>query len=143
MDERGIGAADEASASPPAEEHAELLAKYVAAFESYDMDALVALLHEDAEQNMPPLELWLHGRENIIAWMVGPGAECRGSRMLPTSANGSPAFGQYRLGEDGVHRPWGLQVLRIEEGRITGISTFLSPELFTFFGLPAELPPGS
>lgn len=143
LDDRGIGEADDAAASPPSEDHVELLAKYVAAFESYDMQALVALLHEDAEQNMPPLELWLKGRDDILAWMLGPGAECRGSRMLPTSANGAPAFGQYRLHPDGVHRPWGLQVLRIEGDRIAGISTFLDAKLFEFFGLPMELPPGS
>lgn len=144
LDERGIGSAEEASAAaPPPEEHLELLAKYVAAFESFDMEGLVALLHEDVEQNMPPLELWLRGRENVLAWMQGPGIGCKCSRMIPTSANGAPAFGQYRLGEDGVHRPWGLQVLRIEEGRITGISTFLNTKLFALFGLPAELPPVS
>jgi RNA polymerase sigma-70 factor, ECF subfamily len=139
LDERGIGDAEDAVASPPAEDHVELLAKYVAAFESYDMEALVALLHEDAEQNMPPLELWLRGSENIRTWMLGPGADCRGSRMIATSANGAPAFGQYRLGKDGVHRPWGLQVLRIEGDRIAGISTFLDTKLFALFGLPAEL----
>lgn len=151
LDERGIAAPGEAGSADPGgsiltgsvpQEHAELLGKYVAAFESYDMTALVELLHADVEQNMPPLELWLHGREDVVAWMVGPGAECEGSRLLPTSANGAPAFGQYRLHADGVHRPWGLQVLRIEDGLITGISTFLNPRLFTFFGLPAELPAG-
>ncbi|GAA1869713.1 sigma-70 family RNA polymerase sigma factor [Pseudonocardia ailaonensis] len=143
LDERGIGAADEAGVNPPAEDHVELLAKYVAAFESYDMEALVALLHEDAEQNMPPLELWLKGSENILAWMQGPGAGCKGSRMLATSANGSPAFGQYRLHPDGVHRPWGLQVLRIEGDRIAGISTFLDTKLFALFGLPEKLEPAA
>jgi RNA polymerase sigma-70 factor (ECF subfamily) len=140
LEERGI--APDLEPTTPSEEDAELLGKYVAAFESYDMESLVALLHEDAEQNMPPLELWLRGAENIKAWMLGPGFECKGSRLIPTSANGSPAFAQYRLAADGTHHfPWGLQVLRIADGRITGISTFLDTKLFALFGMPDRLEP--
>ena len=78
----------------------ELLARYVDAFERYDMDALTTLIHEDATQSMPPYELWLTGREDILGWWVGPGAGCRGSRVIPTiAANGSPAFAQYKPSE--------------------------------------------
>jgi RNA polymerase sigma-70 factor, ECF subfamily len=120
----------------------ELLSRYVDAFQRYDMDALTALIHEDATQSMPPYELWLSGRENIFGWWVGPGAACRGSRVIPTvSANDSPAFGQYKPSEDGRgYDPWALQVLEIVDGRIAEFTFFLSTDtLFPLFGLPARL----
>lgn len=118
----------------------DLLARYLDAFERYDMDSLVHLLHEDATQTMPPFDMWLQGRDEIIDWMVGPGAECRGSRLLPTEANGSPAFAQYRLAEDGSHRPWALQVLEIADGRIVGLHAFLdTAALFPLFDMPMRL----
>jgi RNA polymerase sigma-70 factor (ECF subfamily) len=70
-----------------------LLARYVDCFERYDIDALVALLREDATFCMPPYRLWLRGRESVHDRLLGPGIGCRGSRVLTTSANGSPAFG--------------------------------------------------
>ena len=80
----------------------ELLQRYVDAFEAYDMDALTSLIQEDATQSMPPYDLWLSGRDDIFRWWFGPGIGCRGSRVIPTvSANGSPAFGQYKPREDG------------------------------------------
>jgi RNA polymerase sigma-70 factor (ECF subfamily) len=120
----------------------ELLERYVAAFESYDMDALTALLHEDATLSMPPLALWLRGRDEIRAWMLGTGRHCRGSRLVATAANGSPAFGQYRpSGLGGAHEPWALIVLEIEVGRIAGMTSFLdTATLFPLFGLPPSLP---
>jgi len=121
----------------------ELLARYVTAFERYDMEALTALIAEDATQNMPPYDLWLAGREDIFAWWVGPGAGCRGSRVLPTtSANGSPAFGQYKPSDSGDgYEPWALQVLELEGSEITKMTFFLEPEkLFELFGLPPRLP---
>jgi RNA polymerase sigma-70 factor (ECF subfamily) len=120
----------------------ELLSRYVDAFQRYDMDALTALIREDATQSMPPYELWLSGREDILGWWVGPGAGCRGSRVIPTvSANGSPAFGQYKPSEDGRgYDPWALQVLEIADGRIVEFTFFLSTDtLFPLFGLPARL----
>jgi RNA polymerase sigma-70 factor (ECF subfamily) len=119
-----------------------LLERYVAAFESYDLDALTALLHEDATLSMPPLALWLRGREEVKAWMLGTGRHCRGSRLLPTAANGSPAFGQYRSSRPGgEHEPWALIVLEITGGRIAGINSFLDTHrLFPLFGLPPTPP---
>jgi RNA polymerase sigma-70 factor (ECF subfamily) len=120
----------------------ELLARYVEAFEAYDIDALTALVQEDATQSMPPYELWLSGRDDIFRWWLGPGAGCRGSRVIPTvGANGSPAFGQYRpSGSGGGHDPWALQVLEIEDGRIVEFTFFLDTErLFPLFGLPLRL----
>ena len=121
---------------------AALLDRYLTAFERYDMSSLVSLLHEDAVQSMPPLAMWLQGAQTICTWMVQPGpSECRGSRLIPTRANGTAAFGQYRRDPDGGHMPWGLQVIETSGGLISEIHVFLDAEaLFPAFGLPAHLP---
>jgi RNA polymerase sigma-70 factor, ECF subfamily len=118
-----------------------LLERYVDAFERYDLEGLVELLREDAVQSMPPYELWLQGRDEIAAWMAGPGAECRGSRLLPTVANGAPAFAQYRpSGPGGRHEAWSLQVLDLRDEEIVGITFFLDTQrLFPLFDLPLKL----
>jgi RNA polymerase sigma-70 factor, ECF subfamily len=136
--------ASEINPSEPAldEPNRELLARYVEAFERYDMEALTSLIHEDATQSMPPFDLWLSGRDDIFTWWLGPGAGCRGSRVIPTvTANGSPAFGQYKPGETGEgYDPWALQVLEISDGRIVELTFFLGTErIFPLFGLPARL----
>jgi RNA polymerase sigma-70 factor (ECF subfamily) len=128
--------------SPPLdEEDRALLARSVAAFEAYDIDALTSLLHEDATQSMPPFDLWLRGRDDIFEWWFGPGIGCRGSRVIPTvAANGSPAFGQYKPSPDGGYEPWALQVVEVSGGRIVELTFFLETEtLFPLFGLPARL----
>jgi RNA polymerase sigma-70 factor (ECF subfamily) len=128
--------------APQGEPDRELLGRYVDAFERYDMDALTALIHEDATQSMPPYELWLSGRDDILSWWTGKGAGCRGSRVIPTvAANGAPAFGQYKPSESGSgFDPWALQVLRIADGRILELTFFLSTEtIFPLFGLPPRL----
>jgi RNA polymerase sigma-70 factor (ECF subfamily) len=114
----------------------ELLDRYIDAFERYDIDALVRLLHEDATQHMPPYEMWLGSAEDIGRWMLGPGAGCRDSRALPVWANGSPAVAQYRPREGGGHEPWALHVLEVDGGRIRHISSFLDTGLFALFDLP-------
>jgi RNA polymerase sigma-70 factor, ECF subfamily len=133
---------DAADTSPSVDEaDAELLARYVDAFQRYDIDALTALVHEDATQSMPPFDLWLSGRDDIFTWWLGPGIGCRGSRVIPTvAANGAPAFGQYKPSETGDgYEPWALQVLRVEGGRIAEFTFFLDTErLFPLFGLPLE-----
>ena len=119
----------------------ELLARYVDAFERYDVSTLVALLHEDAVQSMPPYAMWIRGATDIGRWLLGPGIGCRGSRLLPTAANGCAAFGQYRVDPAGGHSPWALQVLELSGDRISGFHAFLDTEhLFPSFGLPAHLP---
>jgi RNA polymerase sigma-70 factor (ECF subfamily) len=122
-------------------EQQEFLSRYVSAFESYDLDTLAALLHDDVVLSMPPLEMWLRGPAEIRAWMLGTGSGCRGSRLIPTVANGSPAFGQYRPSATGAgHEPWALIILEISGGRITGVNNFLDTErLFPLFGLPPRL----
>jgi RNA polymerase sigma-70 factor, ECF subfamily len=120
----------------------DLLARYVDAFQSYDMDRLVELLHEDAIQSMPPFAMWLRGAGDITRFMLGPGAGCRDSRLIPVAANGSPAFAQYKPDPEGGYSPWALQVLEISGDRIVGLSFFLDTErLFPAFGLPDHLPP--
>jgi RNA polymerase sigma-70 factor (ECF subfamily) len=115
-----------------------LLARYVEAFEKYDLDSLASLLHDDVEQSMPPYPMWLRGPSAIRSWWLGPGIGCRGSRLVPTVANGVPAFGQWRpSGPGGSFEPWALQVLDIEGDRITGMTFFLDTErVFPLFGLP-------
>jgi RNA polymerase sigma-70 factor (ECF subfamily) len=116
-----------------------LLEEYVAAFESYDVPRLTALLRSDAVNSMPPLPLWLRGRSEIRTWMLGPGSECRGSRVLPTAANGCAAFAQYRSDGQGGYHTWALQVLETDGSQITGLHCYVFPELFTYFGFPSTL----
>jgi RNA polymerase sigma-70 factor (ECF subfamily) len=128
---------------PPAsmdEEQRQLLARYVDAFERYDMDALTSLLHEDATWSMPPYPLWLQGHLDIRRFCMGTGIGCQGSRLIPTSANGSPTFGQYKPSASGAgYEPWSLQVLEMADGDITGICFFLDTErFFPMFGLPPK-----
>jgi RNA polymerase sigma-70 factor (ECF subfamily) len=137
-----LGSVD-AEVSPAAveDDQRELLARYVDAFERYDIDALVRLLRDDAVQSMPPYAMWLQGATDIGRWMLGLGIGCRGSRLIPTSANGSPAFGQYRPDPAGGHAPWALQVIEISGDLVSEIHAFLdAEELFAAFGLPAHLP---
>jgi RNA polymerase sigma-70 factor, ECF subfamily len=121
----------------------ELLARYVEAFERYDMTALTSLIQEDASQSMPPYDMWLRGREDILTWWFGPGIGCQGSRVIPApGACGSPAFGQYKPDPNGGHEPWALQVLELSGGRIVEFTFFLDTDtLFPLFGLPPRLDP--
>lgn len=117
-----------------------LVDRYCAAFERYDVDALTSLLHEDATFSMPPYTLWLRGPAAIRRWLEGPGTGCRGSRMVPTSANGAPAFAQYRPSASGGHAAWALVVLDLRDDAIAGITGFLDVEtVFPRFDLPLTL----
>jgi len=116
-----------------------LLARYVDAFERYDMVALAELLRHDVVISMPPHDLWLEGPENVVGWMVGPGHACAGSKLLPVVANGTAAFGSYKPARPGRWEPWSLQVIEVKDGRISGHHNFLYPELFAEFGLPPHL----
>ena len=121
----------------------EILNRYVAAFERYDIDALTALLREDATLSMPPYALWFQGLEAIRAWMLGLGCGCRGSRLVPVAASGLPAFAQYRSNPAGGHKAWALIVLELSPNRIAAINSFLDVEnLFPRFDLPLVLPAG-
>jgi RNA polymerase sigma-70 factor (ECF subfamily) len=120
------------------EEQQALVARYVDAFERYDITALVTLLHDDAKFTMPPFRIWLQGIDDIAKWYVGQGAACEGSRLIATSANGCPAFGAYKPSESGFD-PFAIQVIEVSGGRISGLHHFLYPELFPAFGLPVHL----
>ena len=116
-----------------------LLARYVDAFERYDIDSLVALLHEDAVMSMPPYNFWLQGPVEMGRWFLGEGIGCRGSRLVATAANGCAAFGSYRSDGQGGHYPWALQVIEVSGDRIVGHHNFLDTNLFAAFGLPPRL----
>jgi RNA polymerase sigma-70 factor, ECF subfamily len=139
-----LEAANVSAAETPASvegEDAELLARYVKAFEAYDMEALATVIREDATQSMPPYELWLSGREDMFSFWLGPGASCRGSHLVPaTAANASPAYGQYRPSPSGGYEPWALQVVELSAGSVAEITFFLDTEtVFPLFGLPARV----
>ncbi|HEV7809118.1 MAG TPA: sigma-70 family RNA polymerase sigma factor, partial [Candidatus Limnocylindrales bacterium] len=122
------------------EEQQALLDRYVSAFERYDMDALTSLLREDAEWSMPPYQLWLQTHDDIVKWCLGPGAACRDSRLIPTVANGMPAYGQYKPDPAGGWAPWSLQVVDVDGGAIGAITFFLdTARFFPLFGLPPHL----
>lgn len=121
---------------PTDDEQRALVSRYVDAFERFDIEALVALLHEDATMSMPPYPLWLHGAAELDRWLRGAGSGCRGSRFVATVANGSPAFAQWR---DGGDEPWAIHVLGISGGRIAAIDFFVDPNLFPLFGQPLRL----
>jgi RNA polymerase sigma-70 factor (ECF subfamily) len=135
-----LGAADLSRPAPLADSDRDLLARYVTAFEAYDIPSLVSLLHEDASISMPPMSMWLKGVEDLQAWYLGFGIGCKGSRLLPVAANGMPAFGQYRVDhKNGGHLPWSLQVVEVSGGRISHVHHFLDTSLFARFGLPEHL----
>lgn len=119
-----------------AEFDVDLLDRYVAAFEAFDVDSLVALPAEDATFSMPPFTLWLCGRSDIEEWWNGPGQVCRNSRTIMTSANGTPAVAVHHAVGAGVWKPFALHVLAMKGGRITGLIHFMGPEVFVEFGLP-------
>ena len=119
-------------------EQKDLVARYVDAFERYDVTALTKLLHEEATLSMPPYELWLQGHESIARWLLTFGIGCKGSRLVPVEAcGGTPAFAQYR---DGGATPWALLMLEIDGDRIRGMTSYLDVEtLFPRFGVPMQL----
>jgi len=116
-----------------------LLDSYVTAFEAYDVTSLVALLQQDATFTMPPFAFWLRGAEEIERWWNGPGAVCRGSRILLTRANGGPAVAVYHPVGAGRWEPFAIHVLDVRDGRIAGICHFLDTSLFAAFDLPDAL----
>jgi RNA polymerase sigma-70 factor (ECF subfamily) len=124
------------------EDQSELLAQYVDAFQRYDMDRLVTLLHDDALMTMPPYAMWVRGAQNITRWMQEPSpSQCRDSIMVPAGrVNGVQAFAQYKPDPAGGHAPWGLQVHEASGGRFSRLTFFLDTQrIFPAFGLPPHL----
>ena len=132
-------ALESSRASALADDERALLGRYVAAFESYDIEALVKLLHEDAGFSMPPFEMWIKGTDQIHDFYLGHGIACKDSRLVPVLANDRPAFGHYKRHDDGIYRPWAIQVIEISGGRIAHLHHFLDTNLFARFGLPPTL----
>jgi RNA polymerase sigma-70 factor, ECF subfamily len=123
----------------------EQLDHYTKAFENADLDALLRVLTEDAVLEMPPIPTWFRGRDTVARFLV-PRLEPAGSlRLLPTAANGQPAFGIYLRGHSHLHRAHALQVLTLTPAGVARIDMFHDPNLCAAFGLPASLPrpPGS
>ncbi|QES49288.1 RNA polymerase subunit sigma-70 [Streptomyces venezuelae] len=120
-----------------------LAERYARAFSRYDMEELNMLLHVDATLCLPPYAKWMRGVSDIQAWLTGPAVGCRGSRLIPTVANDTPAFGQYRPSPAGTgYEAWALQVIEFSGDRITGINAFRDTDrLFPLFGLPARIEP--
>ena len=135
------GGAEDTAARPLTGADRAMLERYVVAFEAYDPKLLTALIRKDATQSMPPFDLWLSGRDDMMRWWFGPGILCQGSKMVATSsANGMPTFGQYKPDPNGGYMPWALQVLDVLDGRIADITFFLdTARLFPLFGLPPHL----
>ena len=131
---------DAGHAAEVGDDQQSLLDRYAHAFERYDIEAMVALLHEDVVLSMPPYALWLQGPADVRTWWLGPGAACEGSRMLPVTVNGAPGWGQYRGTPEGRFEAWAIQVVEIRDGRIIGLNSFLDTAvLFPMFGLPLML----
>ena len=124
---------------PLDERHQELLERYVDAFERYDIAELVTLLRDDAVLSMPPWDTWIQGRDEMRDFYLGPGSDCRGSRLLPIALNGGAGYAQYRQTSPGVWEPWSMQVIEVADGQIVAHHNFLYPEMFTAFGFPARL----
>lgn len=119
----------------------QLLARYIDAFERYDIAELVTLLRDDVVFSMPPYALWVQGPDEVSDFLLGTGAGCRGSRVVLTAANGCPAYGSYHPTSSGALEPWAIVVVEIADGRIAALNHFLDPELFPAFGLPARMEP--
>lgn len=124
--------------APLDEPTAEQLAAYVQAWETADVDGLIALLRDDARFSMPPIPSWYAGREAIrtlVARTVFAGEAHSRWRIIPARANGQPAFGLYRQTAPGEYAAYGIQVLTVVDGRIADITTFRAAGLMTAFGL--------
>jgi RNA polymerase sigma-70 factor (ECF subfamily) len=116
----------------------ELVERYVQAWERGDVDAVVAMLAQDATFSMPPQAEWFHGREAIAAFLPrGPMAMRR--RFLPARANAQPAFGTYRwVAAERRFVANAIHVLTLRDAAVADVTCFLTPEVFPSFGLPAE-----
>lgn len=119
----------------------ELLARYVEAFEQYDIDSLLVLFHENGSLSMPPFVMWVDGRPDMSLFYETTRLHCLGSRLLPVRANGGcPAFAQYvPAGDKGLLQPWAIHMPEIKDGRILHLHHFIDPALFGRFGLPPFL----
>jgi RNA polymerase sigma-70 factor (ECF subfamily) len=120
----------------------ELLARYVDAFERYDIPALVTLLRDDVVMSMPPWDVWLRGPDELAAWFLGEGIVCKDGRLLPVAVNGTAGFGNYHRVGPGRWEPWAIQVIEVAGGRIVGHHNYVYPDTFADYGLPLYIEAG-
>jgi RNA polymerase sigma-70 factor (ECF subfamily) len=118
----------------------DLLARYVAAWETADSAALIAVMREDVALTMPPLPVWFGGHADIQAFLDGylfKSSDPFRLRLVPVRANGSPAFAVYQMDQEGIYRAAALNILTIENGQITEINDYLTfdGQLFSRFHL--------
>jgi RNA polymerase sigma-70 factor (ECF subfamily) len=134
---------DEVSSTAITPAQHDLIARFVDAFERYDIPAIVALLRDDVVMSMPPFTLWLDNADEVGKWMLGPGAACSGSRLFPVAANFGPAFAQYKPDPAGGYSPWSIITFEFandgDRDRIAATHYFLDTRLFAQFGMPGHL----
>ena len=132
----------DAMQTPPSDDVTRtLLDQYVSAWENADIDALVALLKEDAILSMPPSPSWYQGRDSIRAFVVTivPRGVATGHwRFVPTRANGQPAFAWYQRDEHRMYRAFAIMVVESQNALVSASHVFMNPALFTFFKMPLE-----
>lgn len=119
----------------------ELISRYIVAFEQFDIQALVALFHEEGSMSMPPFAMWIHGRDDLSRFFSITRPHCEGSKFIPVTVNGGyPALAQYMPSQEpGVLVPWGIHVLEVKEHCILHVQNFISTPLFARFGLPERM----
>ncbi|WP_199725792.1 sigma-70 family RNA polymerase sigma factor [Nocardiopsis sp. Huas11] len=125
----------------PRAEQKQVLDRYVAAFENYDIGGITSMFTADAVWEMPPYTTWVRGAENI-GRLIETNCPAQGTgdmRLVPSRANGQPAFGLYMRGADGRHHAFHLQVLDLSGGSVAHVAAFFDTTLFPRFGLPAVL----
>ncbi|MFJ7076776.1 sigma-70 family RNA polymerase sigma factor [Streptomyces sp. NPDC098781] len=117
----------------------EVLDRYVAAFENADLDALIDLLQDGVELEMPPYAEWFTGKEDVLRFLRAHRHVKGTVRMPRTRANGQPAVAMYVLGADGLFHRHSLQVLTVRDGSLARLTVFLDLDLMDRFGMPKEL----
>ena len=126
----------------PSYTDAQVVARFVEAFEQSDAALLAQLLRDDVELDMPPIATWFRGRDSVMRFFTARAFTGRSRRLIVTSANGYPATATYAF-NDGVCSLHSVQVLELRDGAISAIHAFLDPTLFKVFDVPATLPVAS
>ncbi|HVX47708.1 MAG TPA: RNA polymerase subunit sigma-70 [Mycobacteriales bacterium] len=121
---------------------AEILDRYLAAFENADTEALTALLRDSVEYEMPPIPAWFRGRAEVLDHHVRR-VFGHPRRAVATNANGYPALASYSRDVEGTFRAHAIHVLEVDGGQVARVVVFLDPDLFARFGLPEVLEPAS
>ena len=128
-------------ASQPDSDQQQLLGRFLEAWEGHDLEGFVALLKDDATCTMPPWVQWFVGAEAIGAFFAVAWKHCGGLRLIPTAANGQPAFAVYEHSDaDARWNAHSIHVLTLDGSKISAMTIFLEPKLIEAFGLPLTLP---